>query len=420
MNWGTKSSLTLNALLLGFVIWRANVGERPGIPANFSRNLKTRGLDAKQQPTMPPITCEPGPEILEVSEPFQWGQLESTDYRVYLANLRAIGCPEPTARDIIIADINDLFAPRVRTLVDEVSGRFWELTSRPESFDKMVKEKHTQLRALQDERDEIFTALFGDKDPRLAGDQEGYPADRRKQWERIADFLSEEKRGWFVAAGENLERAWADFLRTPGLTDAQRQAKRQELEAACDQTLREEFTTEEYHELRLRQSPAASLRDRLVGLDWSEETVRAVANLQFAKASVQAALPRKDADFAPQLEQLRQQSETQMRELLGEDSYVALQRAMDNRYEPIYRVAQRLALPDATAAQAYDIRRLAGEAANQVQADKSLAAEERQTLLQAIGTETRQSLATTLGSKGLAAYEKIAGDWTQQFIPAKR
>jgi hypothetical protein len=38
-------------------------------------------------------------------KPFRWGQLESTnDYRVYVANLRAIGCPEPTIRDIVSGD----------------------------------------------------------------------------------------------------------------------------------------------------------------------------------------------------------------------------------------------------------------------------------------------------------------------------
>lgn len=37
--------------------------------------------------------------------PFRWNQLESTDdYRSYVANLRAIGCPESTIRAIVTAD----------------------------------------------------------------------------------------------------------------------------------------------------------------------------------------------------------------------------------------------------------------------------------------------------------------------------
>jgi hypothetical protein len=46
------------------------------------------------------------------SLPFQWAQIESTDYRTYVANLRGIGCPERTIRDIIIADVNGLYFAR--------------------------------------------------------------------------------------------------------------------------------------------------------------------------------------------------------------------------------------------------------------------------------------------------------------------
>src|SRR5215471_13715806 len=45
-------------------------------------------------------------------EYFSWAEVESADYPTYIANLRAIDCPEQTIRDIIIADVNALFARR--------------------------------------------------------------------------------------------------------------------------------------------------------------------------------------------------------------------------------------------------------------------------------------------------------------------
>ena len=48
--------------------------------------------------------------------PFQWRQIESTDYRVYIANLRRIGCPETTVRDIIRADVRGLFGAKRKEL----------------------------------------------------------------------------------------------------------------------------------------------------------------------------------------------------------------------------------------------------------------------------------------------------------------
>jgi hypothetical protein len=42
--------------------------------------------------------------------------VESADYRAYIANLRRIGCPEQTLRDIILADVNMLYTPRYAAL----------------------------------------------------------------------------------------------------------------------------------------------------------------------------------------------------------------------------------------------------------------------------------------------------------------
>jgi hypothetical protein len=57
-----------------------------------------------------------------------WNQIESSDYPTYVANLRSIGCPEQTIRDIITADVHATFAPRraqleAAQLADSRSGK---------------------------------------------------------------------------------------------------------------------------------------------------------------------------------------------------------------------------------------------------------------------------------------------------------
>ena len=47
---------------------------------------------------------------------FRWSQIESSDYRIYIANLRRVGCPERTVRDIIKADVESLYTARRREL----------------------------------------------------------------------------------------------------------------------------------------------------------------------------------------------------------------------------------------------------------------------------------------------------------------
>ncbi len=53
---------------------------------------------------------------------FQWSQLESAEYPAYIANLRGIGCPERTVREIVAADLDDLFAPRRGPFVAKLTG----------------------------------------------------------------------------------------------------------------------------------------------------------------------------------------------------------------------------------------------------------------------------------------------------------
>ncbi|MFM2083182.1 MAG: hypothetical protein RL380_1873, partial [Verrucomicrobiota bacterium] len=59
-----------------------------------------------------------------------WRAVESDDYKKYIANLRSVGCPEETIRDIIIADVNKLFEDRKQAL-KKAKGpkekfKFWE------------------------------------------------------------------------------------------------------------------------------------------------------------------------------------------------------------------------------------------------------------------------------------------------------
>src|SRR5438045_9775863 len=75
----------------------------------------------EQVQTEEPAPAAPAPEPVVITNverevitnQIQWAQLESEDYRTYIARLRSIGCPEQTIRDIIIADLDKVLAPRV-------------------------------------------------------------------------------------------------------------------------------------------------------------------------------------------------------------------------------------------------------------------------------------------------------------------
>jgi len=57
---------------------------------------------------------------------FQWESLESSDYKQYIVNLRAIGCPEQTIRDIIVTDVDRTYCsgwPKRGRLAAGITGK---------------------------------------------------------------------------------------------------------------------------------------------------------------------------------------------------------------------------------------------------------------------------------------------------------
>jgi LysM repeat protein len=90
---------------------------------------------------------------------FSWEEVESPDYPTYIANLRAIACPEQTIRDIIIADVNALYARRRATDKDLVtaSQQWW----RAEPDTNVVAVALEKIRQLDDERRGLLSRLLG-------------------------------------------------------------------------------------------------------------------------------------------------------------------------------------------------------------------------------------------------------------------
>lgn len=84
-------------------------------------------------------------------KPFNWSQVESSDYRTYIANLRRIGCPEQTIRDLIVADVDNLYAPRRAPLEQKLTGSAFA--------GRLALER--DLQELRNEETSLIAALLG-------------------------------------------------------------------------------------------------------------------------------------------------------------------------------------------------------------------------------------------------------------------
>jgi hypothetical protein len=69
--------------------------------------------------------------VLVRRENFTWEQVQSTNYATLIKNLRAIGCPEQTIRDIVTSDVDRIYARRRVTEVDFPNYQWWKSTPDP-------------------------------------------------------------------------------------------------------------------------------------------------------------------------------------------------------------------------------------------------------------------------------------------------
>jgi LysM repeat protein len=97
------------------------------------------------------------PNIVLRRQLFSWREVESADYPTYVANLRDIGCPEQTIRDIIIADVNLLFSRRRAMELVTADQQWWR--SEPDAA--VVRSAAEKARQLEDERRDLLTKLLG-------------------------------------------------------------------------------------------------------------------------------------------------------------------------------------------------------------------------------------------------------------------
>ncbi|MCC7374763.1 MAG: hypothetical protein IT581_08905 [Verrucomicrobiales bacterium] len=90
-----------------------------------------------------------------VSVPFRWCEVESSDYRFYLANLRATGCPEPTIADIIAADIHAMYETKRKA-----SSASEETIDAQTENERVPRESRSNDRSLWEQEEQNVRALL--------------------------------------------------------------------------------------------------------------------------------------------------------------------------------------------------------------------------------------------------------------------
>ena len=240
-------SVLLNCALLVLALW----------PSDRHPMLSTAGeadtARALPRPIRTALRSATDPAQMETTA---WGAIESRDPATFVANLRAVGCPEQTIRDILVLRLGREYRALVSDF-EAASARGWDYT-RPR---KDWVERRRQQTEQREEMQSKLERLFGQSWVEIAMPVLGWPPFQTAAY----DFLAEDKRQQV----RDLERLYRGLkqglLVSPrSFADAETRAAQYELDVQKETDLARLLSPEEMKEYTYRLSPAAAyVRDHL-------------------------------------------------------------------------------------------------------------------------------------------------------------
>lgn len=352
--------------------------------------------------------------VVYVTNRFNWAQLESSDYRVYIANLRAIGCPEATIKDIIMTDVMKLYAQRRGQA--SVNGRefhYWETDEKRKLKQHQIEEREKTLTQIDKELPAVLRELLGIN---YEKELDKYFVDTSEDERRLA-FLSEDKRSAATALRDQFDAARDRIVSAAGGHPTAGDLDRiQRMQQEMDSRLAQVLTPDEQFQFELSTSPTAdALRKNLIGFNPTEAEFREIYQRQKAIDAAFAYQDLSDPSVRTAKAAAEKQMEDEMYSTLGQSRMADYQTVKNPDYREVFVFSERFDLPDAVSQSLVATRSVAEQQREQLLANANLSDETKAQGLRAIQAETEKTLRQTLGEKAYAAYTQSAGGWLRDF-----
>jgi len=351
-----------------------------------------------------------------------WASIESTNYHTYITNLRAIGCPEETVRDIIITDISKLFAKRRAALRAQLQPyKFWQTGDALQNDYSSNPELQRQLQELEKEQRTLVQELLG----------VDYRTEMNRYWldenyeERMYGFLPPEKQDQLKALQAKYDDMEQEiYTRSKGMLLDEDQEQLRRIEKQREAEFAQVLTPEELEEYQLRNSSTAnSMRAQMTGFQPSEEEFRKIFRLQkvFENEFSQAFDVSDDAQAqikARAQQEAQDALNEEIKKTLGEKRFAEYQRSQDPDYRTLSQVADRFDLSSDVVNRVYGMKQEAERQKAALDANTQITDEQRQAALAAIAKETERSVAKEMGPV-FKSYFKTGGNWIRNLGTAE-
>ena len=388
-------SLAVN-VLLGVLYYRANSASAVPVEA-----VAATAVAPKSASSTSVITLAGKTNVLD------WQSVESGDYKEYIANLRKIGCPEETIRDIIVADVDKLFESKRKAIAKKKPPvEFWK-TGMQMFTAQIDQETIKQRQELRAERRALIKELLGTDVPDKPEMANLNPLGD------LLDFLPESKQSELVQA---MERFQAKALEAvgKGTPDSEDMKNLQKIQKEMDEELARILTPEQKEQYDLRLSNTAMImRMQLGAFEPNEQEFREIFKLQkkfddehglqMGRLSTEDQASRKVA---------QEDLNKQLKEVLG-DRYQDYELSKSPTYSALHKISQRHEIPSEKIKDAYAAKKAMEQELRNLR-DRELSAEQRKEITDRIAVETQNHVRRTLGDAAYEAYIKQGGsDWAK-------
>ena len=386
------ASLALNLLLGAAIIAFLRTGSAR--PSSVVRVI--RALPASTTESVRTVSTN----VIEARR-FRWSDLESEEYRVYIENLRAVECPEKTIKQIIAADIHQLYARKLE--LPPAGDGFWLTGSRQSALEQ---ERQARREALLDEKRALLGDLLGS-----SIDSSELQENKRKEPEvdLILGFVSPGHGDRVMDAIERTQRGIASFKSSLDniLTPEDNAVVRARVEGLHAE-LASFLNPQEIQELNLRVADLMkNLSDQRIPLDGiSGAEYREITRIEAQGRDVFARAL--DAETGENDEAATRE---QLVDFLGAKKYGAYERAGDPRFREPYEIGQQFNLPAETSIQVYELRKLAEKEWTQASLAEDVPPDDLAEQRRRIATEARAGLERMLRGKPLEEYLKRDPFW---------
>lgn len=396
-------ALTGALLVMNFVIYRS----RQAAPvADPDRKVTVTTQRAVRNP--PP----PHARIATANPPsFHWSTLESADFTTYAANLRAVGCPERTLRDILLPDIEKAYSDRKDELAADTEDTFWETADSRDARERVRKAKQ---RALELEKRALIQQLLGA--------EMSYEALKDLRSDSFSAGIIEILLG-FTDVAKSDQMLTLHVLRgedgeafkeaTEGILLDEDFPTLHALRDRFEGDLARALAPSEMEELRLRLTTVNEMDhlNRRDGVNVSGGEMREISRLRAETKDMFAEVL--DLDDELYTEELRAKGDAAFAELLrhflGPERHADAERAKDGLFRDLLQSTEKQGVSKAALLQAYESRRAAEKQALEIREDEQLTGDQRELLLVALRVQTLQTLGRSLGPVGFGAYLKQHG-----------